>query len=93
MEQKTHENGTSIESLRDLCRERLSFEVDSRDTDLFETGLLDSMTLVQLIMALEDRYRIKLPMQELGIESFRSLGAIADLLALRRAAPSAGSGL
>lgn len=93
MGQKAHENGNVITSLRELCRERLAFDVDSPETDLFETGLLDSMTLVQLIMNIEDRYGVKLPMQELGIESFRSLGAIADLLALRRASTSAGTGL
>jgi acyl carrier protein len=63
----------------------LTFHDPSPDTDLLTTGVLDSVTLVQLVAALEKEFDIMIPMDEVGVESFRSVAAIADLLAARRA--------
>jgi D-alanine--poly(phosphoribitol) ligase subunit 2 len=68
-----------------LCLNKLSIRIDSVDADLFATGLLDSMALVQLIMELEQHFKIELPMGELDIGSFRSIREIAELVAARQA--------
>ena len=73
-----------VRNVQDLCREKLAIRIESADTDLFATGILDSMSLVQLILELERHFDLELPMSELDIASFRSMDAIADLVAERR---------
>jgi acyl carrier protein len=53
------------------------------DADLFQTGILDSMTLVQLILVLEECFELRLPMEDLELESFRSISNIAKLITNR----------
>jgi D-alanine--poly(phosphoribitol) ligase subunit 2 len=67
----------------DICavlRERLTLIVDSPDRDLLETGLVDSIGLVELILELEDRFSVSLPMDTLEIADFRSVNTIADMI-------------
>ena len=53
-----------------LFVETLNLQVPSPETDLIEGGLLDSLALVELIFALE----------ELDIDSFRTVGRIAEFV-------------
>jgi D-alanine--poly(phosphoribitol) ligase subunit 2 len=64
--------------------DKLSVRVESDTTDLFESGALDSMTLVQLVLALEERFGIELPIQEIEAESMATLAKIAETIAARR---------
>lgn len=50
------------------------------DIDLLETGLVDSIGLVELILELEERFGVTLPMEGLEIDDFRSVYRIADLI-------------
>jgi D-alanine--poly(phosphoribitol) ligase subunit 2 len=61
-------------------RDRLMVIVASTDVDLFETGLVDSIGLVELIVELEDRFGVSLPMESLEIDDLRTVGRIADLI-------------
>jgi D-alanine--poly(phosphoribitol) ligase subunit 2 len=54
--------------------------VASPDIDLLETGLVDSIGLVELILELEERFGVSLPMEDLEIDDFRSVYRIADLI-------------
>lgn len=63
-----------------VLRERLMVIVGSPDVDLFETGLVDSIGIVELILALEDRFGISLPMENLELDDLRSVGRIAGLI-------------
>jgi acyl carrier protein len=75
-----------VQAIQSLCLEKMSIRIDAADADLFAVGALDSMTLVQLILHLEEHFGLTLPMEELETESFRSLDAIAQLVAARTAA-------
>ncbi|MDQ4032311.1 MAG: acyl carrier protein [Actinomycetota bacterium] len=66
--------------IADLIRDRLSIEVPAQDTDLVESGLLDSLALVMLITALEDAFGCELPLDDFEIERFRSIERIAEFL-------------
>ncbi len=66
-----------------LLSNQLSIRIDSVDADLFDKGILDSMTLVQLILGLEREYGLELPMHELEIECFSTVTRIAELVASR----------
>jgi acyl carrier protein len=76
--------------IRALLAEKLLVEVESDDTDLLKTGLIDSLALIQLLLHLEERFGVKLALDELEIEDLRSVGSIARLLA-RQDAPQAAA--
>ena len=70
-----------VDEIRALLSEKLLVEVESPDTDLLESGIMDSLTLVQLLVHLEERFGLKVAMHELEIEELRSLQSIAHLVA------------
>jgi D-alanine--poly(phosphoribitol) ligase subunit 2 len=64
-----------------LLVEKLAIRVESDTTDLFQTGILDSMTLVQLVLALEERFGIELPVEQIEAEAFSTVARIAETVA------------
>ena len=52
----------------------------SRDTDLFDSGALDSLGVVSLIAELEAEFDVELPLDELDIDAFGSLERMVGLL-------------
>src|SRR3954471_23651127 len=64
-----------------ILADKLLVDVDSPDADLLQGGYLDSVALVQLLMEVEERFGIKLPIEELEIEDFRSVRSLARLVA------------
>jgi len=73
-----------VQEIRTLLAEKLYTEVASPDADLLREGHLDSVVLVQLLMEVEERFGIHLPIEELEIDDFRSVRSIAHLVANRR---------
>lgn len=61
----------------------LHVDVPSRETDLIRTGRLDSVGLVDLLLRLEREYRVRVDMESLEIDQFRSLGSITAFVAAR----------
>src|SRR5438270_2719108 len=70
-----------IGNIQELFADKLLVEVESLDTDLLEAGLLDSLALIQLLVQLEERFGVKIAVDELEIDDFRSIGSIARLVA------------
>jgi methoxymalonate biosynthesis acyl carrier protein len=68
---------------------KLTFQEPGPDTDLLATGLLDSVTLAQVVAALEREFEMEIVMDEVGVESFRSVTAIASLVASAKTAAPA----
>jgi len=78
------------ERIERIFREVLSIEVPSVTTDIIAAGLLDSLALVTLLFEVEQEFDIRVPLEELDIESLRTLERIAALverLALERDSP------
>jgi len=69
-----------MSEIKALFRERLSIVVDGTENDFFEQGVLDSLSLAQLVFHLEDRFGVPLPLGDLGTDSFSSVGRIAELV-------------
>jgi len=69
-----------------LINDQLLVEVSSPDDDLLASSVLDSLTLVQLLFDLERRFGVKIPLEELEIDDFRSINSIARLVQARSAA-------
>lgn len=64
-----------------LLLETLHVAVPSIHEDLLENGLVDSLKIVELLLELEVRFGIKIPLNELEIDIFRSVASIADFVA------------
>jgi acyl carrier protein len=75
------DSGAPAAELRDrivaLIRDVLYVEVPAHDTDLIEDGLLDSLGLVSLITELEVDLGFQLPLDDLDIDTFRTVTRIA----------------
>jgi acyl carrier protein len=63
-----------------LFVETLNVDVPSPDTDLIEGGLLDSLALVELLFALEREFAVTIALENLDIDSFRSIRTIAEFV-------------
>jgi len=63
-----------------LLSERVHVEAPSADTDLMESGLLDSLTLVELMSSLEELFGVHISFDEIEIDNFRSARRIAEFV-------------
>jgi len=68
-----------------LFVESLHIEAPSPDTDLFETGILDSLQLVELLVQLEQRFGFKIKIDDIDLDDLRTLARIAGLIVARTA--------
>jgi acyl carrier protein len=75
--------------LTTLFTKRLGVDVPSPDTDLLATGRLDSVGFVELLVQLEQRFGLRVELDDVEVEHFRSLAAIAAFIAERRDATRA----
>jgi acyl carrier protein len=62
---------------------QLHTEVPSLDTDLLDSGILDSLKFVELLLALETELAVKLHVEELELDNFRSIQKISRFLSER----------
>jgi len=68
-----------------LFAEKLNVEVPSVQTDLIETGLVDSLTFVEFLAQLEAEFGLQVSLEDLEIDRFRTIARIADFVATRTA--------
>jgi acyl carrier protein len=75
---------TEHEIIRDrlsvLFSEIMHVEVPSADTDLFDTGILDSQRFVELLLQIEQNFKTHIDIQDFEIENFRCIEKIATLI-------------
>lgn len=64
----------------------LHLDVPSFDTDLFDTGVLDSLAFVELLVQLEREFGVTTSVDDLEAEHFQSISRIADFIQSRVAA-------
>ena len=58
----------------------------TQDTQLLEEQLLDSVELLQLVLELEKHFAISIPLEELVVENFATIGAISSMVDRARSA-------
>ena len=68
------------DQVKKLCSEKLNLDVPSIETDLVETGMLDSMQFVQLLLHLEEEFGVAVSLDNLEFDHFRSIGKIAEFI-------------
>lgn len=64
-----------IEIIDELFMEDVS---DMMDEDLFDAGVLDSMGTVELIVEIENRFDIRVPVTEFGREDWNTANKIVE---------------
>ncbi len=69
--------------IADVFERHLHVRVPSPETDLFESGVLDSLTFVDLLVRLEQEFGIRTTVDELEVDEFNSIARIAEFV-LRR---------
>jgi methoxymalonate biosynthesis acyl carrier protein len=80
-----------IERLGAVFVESLHIEVPSADTDLLESGILDSFQMVQLLLELEQRFAFRIKLEDIDLDDLRTLSRIARLVAANGAAAGAAA--
>jgi methoxymalonate biosynthesis acyl carrier protein len=70
--------------LAELFANELHVDVPFPDTDLVATARIDSVGMVELLLQLEKRFGVRVEMQDLEIDHFRSLAAIAAFITAQR---------
>ncbi|MCC6670716.1 MAG: acyl carrier protein [Planctomycetes bacterium] len=63
-----------------LFNQDLNLAVEHAETDLLEQGILDSLTFVELLFRLEQRYGVRADLETLDTEKFRTVARIAAFL-------------
>ena len=84
-------NGHLHDQLIRLLREKLHLDVPSPDADLVETGVMDSLQFVRLVLHLEEDFGLHISLEDLGIDHFRSIVNIAELVAKGGRATASGA--
>ncbi|HET7596734.1 MAG TPA: acyl carrier protein [Burkholderiales bacterium] len=66
--------------------ERLNLTVPALDADLISSGVLHSLALMELLNQLELHYGVRVSVEQLDFDHFRSVARIAAFVARERAA-------
>jgi acyl carrier protein len=70
--------------LRAFFSEKLSVEVSSVDANLEQTGILDSLALVELLSYIEKEFGTEISIDDIEIEDFHSIARIAEYVDAHR---------
>ena len=70
-----------MERVRAVFAGSLNVDVPSTDTDLLESGLLDSLALVSLLLHIEQEFGVAVSLEDMDFDHWRSIRAISSFLA------------
>lgn len=72
-----------VRDLTELFRDKLFIDVPSADTDLIDSGLLDSLQLVQLLLHVERDLGYRIALDEIDLDDLRSVSRLARVISAR----------
>ena len=75
-----------------LINERLQSEVPAGEQDLFDSGVLDSLSFVDVLVALEEEFALQIPLDRVNLDDFRSVARIARYISQQLSASEVGLG-
>lgn len=79
-----------IERLGSLFVDSFHIELPSPDTDLLESGILDSFQFVELLFQLEQKFGVRIKIDDIDLDDLRTLARIARLVTVNAEAMAAG---
>lgn len=59
-------------------RDELQVDIKDRNQDLVKEGAIDSFNMIQLIQFIEDSFKVSIDIEELDLDSFKSIKSIAE---------------
>lgn len=71
------------DEVKRIFSEVMQIEVPAPDTDLLETGRLDSLGFVDLVLHVETRFGVVVDLETVDFDDFRSTNAIAAYVEAR----------
>jgi methoxymalonate biosynthesis acyl carrier protein len=71
---------TILHRLGALFVESLHIDAPPPDTDLFESGTIDSLQLVELLLQIERRFGVQIAVESIDLDNLRTLERIAGLV-------------
>ncbi len=78
---------SELEILIDYIRSEMGYnEKLAPDIDLLKKGILDSFSIVQLAMFIQDRFKVELEAEDLVRANFAKLSSMVALIDKRKAA-------
>ena len=69
-----------IGKLTQLFHDELNLEIDDMDQDLIEDGLLDSLSLVEMLLILEQEFGIEVSILDIDFDAFRTVRNLANFV-------------
>jgi acyl carrier protein len=72
------------ERLTQLFAEVMHIDAPSSDSDLFDTGVLDSLSFVELLSLLKNEFGLTTTAADIDPDNFSSIDRIATFIASRR---------
>jgi len=67
------------------CLQRVCPNIDfETEVSLIESGILDSLSIIQIICALTDTFEIEIDADDIVVENFNSLSDLCDLVTRKR---------
>lgn len=73
----------STQQLREIFQNMKLFHGVDRlkdDENLFTAGALDSLIMIQYVLAVEDYYKLRLANEDINYDNFQSFAALSKLL-------------
>ena len=70
-----------INKLTQIFYDELNLEIDDVDQDLIEEGLLDSLSLVEMLLMLEQEFGIEVSIVDIDFDQFRTVRNLATFVA------------
>ena len=67
-----------------IFAQHLHLQVPSVETDLLQTGLLDSLGVVEILAILEQQFGLVIALDDLELDHFRSVASIAAFIERRQ---------
>lgn len=55
----------------------LQIQAPTADQDLFDSGVLDSLSFVDMLVGLEEEFSVRIPLDRIDLSDFRSITRIA----------------
>ena len=77
----TPATSTTIDRVMEILTGPMNLEIPSVSAGLFESGILDSVAFVNLLMYLEQTFKITVSVEDLEMDTFQSAASIADFVA------------
>lgn len=75
-----HAPSDTVGRVRRIFCEELGADSPAPGVDVIETGLLDSLGFVTLLVEIEREFSITLPMERIDIATLRTVEGIAELI-------------